>query len=88
MSTSVDPLVTGIGANGRVRPGARPGREEPLRTPVNSLARSMEVPAAPTVARQAAEMGMACSYVAQATTNDDPRALVRGVSRAFDRLES
>ena len=44
--------------------------------------------AAPTVARQAAEMGMACFYVAQATANDDPRTLVREVSRAFDRLES
>jgi AcrR family transcriptional regulator len=41
----------------------------------------------PAVARQAAEMGMACFYVGQSTANDDPRKLVREVSRAFDRLE-
>jgi len=32
-------------------------------------------------------MGMACFYVGQSTANDDPRKLVREVSRAFDRLE-
>lgn len=43
--------------------------------------------ALPDVARQAAEMGLACFYVGQATAQDDPRTLVREVSRAFDRLE-
>jgi AcrR family transcriptional regulator len=42
--------------------------------------------AMPSVARQAAEMGLACFYVAQATANDDPAVLVREVTRAFDRL--
>jgi AcrR family transcriptional regulator len=37
-------------------------------------------------ARQAAEMGLACYYIAQATAQDDPRILVRHVERAFDRL--
>jgi AcrR family transcriptional regulator len=40
----------------------------------------------PLVARQAAETGLACFYVGQATANDDPRLLARHVGRAFDRL--
>jgi AcrR family transcriptional regulator len=42
----------------------------------------------PPVARQAAEIGLACFYVGQATANDDPRILARHVSSAFDRLVS
>jgi AcrR family transcriptional regulator len=40
----------------------------------------------PPVARQAAETGLACYYVGQATANDDPRILARHVRNAFDRL--
>ena len=40
----------------------------------------------PLVARQAAEIGLACFYVGQATANDDPRILARHISAAFDRL--
>ena len=43
--------------------------------------------AKPAVARQAAEMGLATFYIGQAIADDDPRTLVREVSRAFDRLE-
>jgi AcrR family transcriptional regulator len=43
--------------------------------------------AKPAVARQGAEIGMACFFVGRAMANDDPRKLVREVSRAFDRLE-
>ena len=40
----------------------------------------------PPVARQAAEIGLACFYVGQAMADDDPRTLARHVSAAFDRL--
>lgn len=40
----------------------------------------------PPVARQAAEIGLACFYAGQATANDDPRILAGDVSTAFDRL--
>jgi len=40
----------------------------------------------PLVARQAAEIGLACFYVGQATANDDTRILARHISAAFDRL--
>jgi AcrR family transcriptional regulator len=43
--------------------------------------------AKPAVARQGAEMGMACFYVGRAMAGDDASRLVREVSRAFDRLE-
>jgi len=42
--------------------------------------------AAPSVARQAAEIGLACFYAGQATAQDDPATLARHVDRAFDRL--
>jgi len=42
--------------------------------------------ATPAVARQAAETGLACFYIGQATAQDDPRVLTRAVERAFDRL--
>jgi AcrR family transcriptional regulator len=42
--------------------------------------------AAPSVARQAAEIGLACFYAGQATARDDPAILARHVERAFDRL--
>jgi AcrR family transcriptional regulator len=42
--------------------------------------------AAPSTAREAAEIGLACFYVGQATAGDDPRILARHVERAFDRL--
>ncbi len=42
--------------------------------------------AAPSTAREAAEIGLACFYVGQATARDDPRILARHVERAFDRL--
>lgn len=42
--------------------------------------------AAPSVARQAAEIGLACFYIGQATAKDDPNILARHVERAFDRL--
>jgi AcrR family transcriptional regulator len=42
--------------------------------------------ATPAIARQAAEIGLACYYTAQATAQDDPRVLVRHVERAFDRI--
>lgn len=42
----------------------------------------------PPIARQAAEIGLACFYVGQATANDDPRIIARHVSSAFDRLVS
>jgi len=38
------------------------------------------------IARQAAELGLACFYIGQATARDDPRILVRHVERAFDRI--
>jgi AcrR family transcriptional regulator len=44
--------------------------------------------ASPSTARQAAEIGLACFYVGQATAKDDPRILARHVERAFDRLSS
>jgi AcrR family transcriptional regulator len=44
--------------------------------------------AAPSVARQAAEIGLACFYAGQATAKDDPTILARHVERAFDRLSS
>jgi len=44
--------------------------------------------AAPSTARQAAEIGLACFYAGQATAMDDPRILARQVERAFDRLGS
>jgi AcrR family transcriptional regulator len=44
--------------------------------------------AAPSTARQAAEIGLACFYIGQATARDDPRILARHVERAFDRLRS
>src|ERR1700728_834161 len=39
--------------------------------------------AVPAVARQAAETGLACFYIGQATAQDDPRILTRDVERAF-----
>jgi AcrR family transcriptional regulator len=39
------------------------------------------------IARQAAELGLACFYAAQAESADDPRTLPRILGRAFDRLE-
>lgn len=39
------------------------------------------------IARQAAELGLACFYAAQAESADDPRTLPRHLVRAFDRLE-
>jgi AcrR family transcriptional regulator len=39
------------------------------------------------IARQAAELGLACFYTAQAESADDPRTLRRNLGRAFDRLE-
>lgn len=44
--------------------------------------------AAPPVAREAAEIGLACYYAGQATARDDPANLPRHVGRAFDRLGS
>ena len=44
--------------------------------------------AAPSTARQAAEIGLACYYVGMATSNGDPATLARHVGRAFDRLSS
>jgi AcrR family transcriptional regulator len=44
--------------------------------------------AAPSVAREAAEIGLACFYAGQATSGDDPAILARHVARAFDRLRS
>ena len=44
--------------------------------------------ATPSTARQAAEIGLACYYVGQATAKNDPRILARHVERAFDRLGS
>jgi AcrR family transcriptional regulator len=40
------------------------------------------------VARQAAEMGLACFYAGKAAARDDPASLARYVERAFDRLSS
>jgi len=42
--------------------------------------------AAQAVARQAAEMGLACFYAGQATAQDNPAILARHVERAFNRL--
>jgi AcrR family transcriptional regulator len=39
------------------------------------------------IARQAAELGLACFYAAQAESGGDPRALSRHLREAFDRLE-
>jgi AcrR family transcriptional regulator len=39
------------------------------------------------IARQAAELGIACFYTAQAESGDDPRTLRRHLARAFDRLK-
>jgi AcrR family transcriptional regulator len=39
------------------------------------------------IARQAAELGLACFYAAQAESAGDPRTLPRDLARAFDRLE-
>jgi AcrR family transcriptional regulator len=44
--------------------------------------------AAPSTAREAAEIGLACFYVGQATARDNPRILARHVEGAFDRLRS
>jgi len=44
--------------------------------------------ATPSTARQAAEIGLACYYIGQATAQDDPRILARHVERALDRLRS
>jgi AcrR family transcriptional regulator len=44
--------------------------------------------ATPSTARQAAEIGLACYYIGQATAKNDPRILGRHVERAFDRLGS
>lgn len=44
--------------------------------------------ATPSIARQAAEIGLACFYIGQATAHDDPRILARHIERAFDRLRS
>lgn len=44
--------------------------------------------ATPSVARQAAEVGLACFYIGQAAADDDPRVLARHVERAFDRLRT
>lgn len=44
--------------------------------------------AAPSTARQAAEIGLACYYAGKATSKDDPATLARHVGRAFDRLSS
>jgi AcrR family transcriptional regulator len=41
----------------------------------------------PVIARQAAELGLACFYAAQAESGDDPRSLRRNLARTFDRLE-
>jgi AcrR family transcriptional regulator len=41
-----------------------------------------------STARQAAEIGLACYYIGQATAHDDPTILARHVERAFDRLRS
>lgn len=43
--------------------------------------------ATPSTARQAAEIGLACFYIGQATAQDDPRILARHVERAFDQLQ-
>jgi AcrR family transcriptional regulator len=42
--------------------------------------------ATPPTARQAAEIGLACFYIGQATADDDPRILARHVERAFGQL--
>jgi AcrR family transcriptional regulator len=39
------------------------------------------------IARQAAELGLACFYAAQAESGDDPRTLLGHLWHAFDRLE-
>ncbi len=44
--------------------------------------------ATPAIARQAAEMGMACFYAGQATAAGDPKILARHVERAFDRASA
>ena len=44
--------------------------------------------ATPSVARQAAEIGLACFYAGQATAIDNPTIHARHVERAFDRLGS
>lgn len=41
----------------------------------------------PVIARQAAELGLACFYAAQAESADDPLTLLRHLGRVFDRLE-
>jgi AcrR family transcriptional regulator len=41
----------------------------------------------PAIARQAAELGLACFYAAQADSGDDPRTVLHHLARAFDRLE-
>jgi AcrR family transcriptional regulator len=41
----------------------------------------------PVIARQAAELGLACFYAAQAESADDPRTFQRHLAHAFDRLE-
>ncbi len=41
----------------------------------------------PVIARQAAELGLACFYAAQAESGDDPHTIPRHLGRAFDRLE-
>lgn len=42
--------------------------------------------ATPAIAREAAEIGLACYYAGRATAQGDPAALVRQVERAFDRI--
>lgn len=44
--------------------------------------------ATPSVAREAAEIGLACFYAGQAAATDDPAILVRHVESAFDRLST
>jgi AcrR family transcriptional regulator len=39
------------------------------------------------IARQAAELGLACYYAARAESAGDPRTLPQHLARAFDRLE-
>lgn len=44
--------------------------------------------AAPSTARQAAEIGLACFYAGQAAAQGNPRTLARHIERAFDQLRS
>jgi hypothetical protein len=42
--------------------------------------------ATPVIARQAAELALACYYIGQATARDNPAILARQVEHAFDRI--